>query len=173
MTFEQLNFFSDTRTTQWEDPRLSNPEIAGPAIPYSRDYKRKYEYMKNQLKRPVRVFLFYQGNRIVAVVQNILYTLFGNRFNFHWYSWNIENALPISSNVVNAYFINLSTNYDINIIFHQKVYWYDISDGISKKNYISIFLYYHFGNTQVFTHCMNSHLWIHKNPSVFFPNIWC
>lgn len=86
MTFEQLNFFSDTRTTQWEDPRLSNPEIAGPAIPYSRDYKRKYEYMKNQLKRPVRVFLFYQGNRIVAVVQNILYTLFGNRFNFHWYS---------------------------------------------------------------------------------------
>ncbi|KAK9872347.1 hypothetical protein WA026_017806 [Henosepilachna vigintioctopunctata] len=50
-------FFIDhnTRTTQWEDPRLSNPEIAGPAIPYSRDYKRKYEYMKNQLKRPTNV----------------------------------------------------------------------------------------------------------------------
>lgn len=44
---------SDTRTTQWEDPRLSNPKIAGQAIPYSRDYKRKYEYFKSQLKRPV------------------------------------------------------------------------------------------------------------------------
>lgn len=43
----------DTRTTQWEDPRLSNPQIAGPAIPYSRDYKRKYEYMKTQLRKPV------------------------------------------------------------------------------------------------------------------------
>nr|CAH7759352.1 unnamed protein product [Callosobruchus chinensis] len=48
-------FFIDhnTRTTQWEDPRLSNPQIAGPAIPYSRDYKRKYEYMKTQLRKPV------------------------------------------------------------------------------------------------------------------------
>lgn len=43
----------DTRTTQWEDPRLSNPNIAGPAIPYSRDYKRKYEFMKTQLRKPV------------------------------------------------------------------------------------------------------------------------
>ncbi|KAG5896742.1 hypothetical protein JTB14_031723 [Gonioctena quinquepunctata] len=50
-------FFIDhnTRTTQWEDPRLSNPQIAGPAIPYSRDYKRKYEYMKTQLKKPSNV----------------------------------------------------------------------------------------------------------------------
>lgn len=32
-------FFIDhsTRTTQWDDPRLSNPLIAGPAVPYSRD----------------------------------------------------------------------------------------------------------------------------------------
>ncbi|KAI5710989.1 hypothetical protein M8J75_013142 [Diaphorina citri] len=47
-------FFIDhnTRTTQWEDPRLSNPQIAGPAIPYSRDYKRKYEYLKSQLRKP-------------------------------------------------------------------------------------------------------------------------
>ncbi|XP_021948914.1 E3 ubiquitin-protein ligase NEDD4 [Folsomia candida] len=47
-------FFIDhnTRTTQWEDPRLSNPKIAGQAIPYSRDYKRKYEYFKSNLKRP-------------------------------------------------------------------------------------------------------------------------
>lgn len=50
-----FNFFVDTRTTQWEDPRLSNPQIAGPAIPYSRDYKRKYEFMKTQLRKPVRI----------------------------------------------------------------------------------------------------------------------
>ncbi|EEB13366.1 E3 ubiquitin-protein ligase Nedd-4, putative [Pediculus humanus corporis] len=50
-------FFIDhnTRTTQWEDPRLSNPQIAGPAVPYSRDYKRKYEYFKMQLKKPANV----------------------------------------------------------------------------------------------------------------------
>lgn len=50
-------FFIDhnTRTTQWDDPRLSNPQIAGPAIPYSRDYKRKYEYMKTQLRKPTSV----------------------------------------------------------------------------------------------------------------------
>ncbi|XP_065219668.1 E3 ubiquitin-protein ligase NEDD4 isoform X1 [Planococcus citri] len=45
----------NTRTTQWEDPRLSNPKIAGPALPYSRDYKRKYEYLKNQLRKPNNV----------------------------------------------------------------------------------------------------------------------
>ncbi|XP_076177949.1 E3 ubiquitin-protein ligase Nedd4 isoform X2 [Ptiloglossa arizonensis] len=46
-------FFIDhnTRTTQWEDPRMSNPQIAGPAVPYSRDYKRKYEYLKSQLRK--------------------------------------------------------------------------------------------------------------------------
>lgn len=50
-------FFIDhnTRTTQWEDPRISNPAIAGPAIPYSRDYKRKYEFLKQQLKKPTNV----------------------------------------------------------------------------------------------------------------------
>lgn len=45
--------YLDTRTTQWEDPRLSNPNIAGQAVPYSRDYKQKYEYFKNQLRKPV------------------------------------------------------------------------------------------------------------------------
>lgn len=45
--------FTDTRTTQWEDPRLSNPNIAGQAVPYSRDYKQKYEYFKSQLRKPV------------------------------------------------------------------------------------------------------------------------
>ncbi|XP_046399673.1 E3 ubiquitin-protein ligase Nedd-4 isoform X2 [Ischnura elegans] len=50
-------FFIDhnTRSTQWEDPRLSNPQIAGPAVPYSRDYKRKYEYLKSQLRKPNNV----------------------------------------------------------------------------------------------------------------------
>lgn len=50
-------FFIDhnTRTTQWDDPRLSNPKIAGQAVPYSRDYKQKYEYLKSQLKKPVSV----------------------------------------------------------------------------------------------------------------------
>ena len=47
-------FFIDhsTRATQWEDPRLSNPQIAGPAVPYSRDYKRKYEYLQQKIPRP-------------------------------------------------------------------------------------------------------------------------
>ncbi|XP_050098940.1 E3 ubiquitin-protein ligase NEDD4-like isoform X2 [Anopheles aquasalis] len=50
-------FFIDhnTRTTQWEDPRLSIPNIAGQAVPYSRDYKRKYEYLKTQLRKPQNV----------------------------------------------------------------------------------------------------------------------
>ncbi|XP_063703227.1 E3 ubiquitin-protein ligase Nedd-4 isoform X7 [Culicoides brevitarsis] len=50
-------FFIDhnTRTTQWDDPRLSNPNIAGQAVPYSRDYKQKYEYLKSQLRKPTNV----------------------------------------------------------------------------------------------------------------------
>ncbi|XP_055611828.1 E3 ubiquitin-protein ligase Nedd-4 isoform X2 [Uranotaenia lowii] len=50
-------FFIDhnTRTTQWDDPRLTNPKIAGQAVPYSRDYKQKYEYLKSQLKKPANV----------------------------------------------------------------------------------------------------------------------
>ncbi|XP_055616307.1 E3 ubiquitin-protein ligase Nedd-4-like isoform X2 [Toxorhynchites rutilus septentrionalis] len=50
-------FFIDhnTRTTQWEDPRLSMPNVAGQAVPYSRDYKRKYEYLKGQLRKPANV----------------------------------------------------------------------------------------------------------------------
>ena len=49
--FEGVLFKAD-RLFQWEDPRISNPAIAGPAIPYSRDYKRKYEFLKQQLKKP-------------------------------------------------------------------------------------------------------------------------
>ncbi|KAB7505972.1 E3 ubiquitin-protein ligase Nedd-4 [Armadillidium nasatum] len=50
-------FFIDhkKRTTTWEDPRLLNPAIAGKAIPYSRDYKQKYEYLKTNLPRPTNV----------------------------------------------------------------------------------------------------------------------
>lgn len=51
--FPFVHFPLDTRTTQWEDPRLSNPNIAGQAVPYSRDYKQKYEYFKSQLRKPV------------------------------------------------------------------------------------------------------------------------
>jgi E3 ubiquitin-protein ligase NEDD4 len=53
-----LLVFIDTRITQWEDPRLSNPQIAGQAVPYSRDYKQKYEYLKSQLRKPVSNPLF-------------------------------------------------------------------------------------------------------------------
>ncbi|XP_059351906.1 E3 ubiquitin-protein ligase NEDD4-like isoform X4 [Daphnia carinata] len=45
----------NTRITQWEDPRMSNPNIAGPAVPYSRDYKRKYDFFKSQLKKPANI----------------------------------------------------------------------------------------------------------------------
>ncbi|KFD73367.1 hypothetical protein M514_04650 [Trichuris suis] len=50
-------FFIDhnTRSTQWEDPRFYNPQIAGPAVPYSRDYKRKYEYFRAHLGKPENV----------------------------------------------------------------------------------------------------------------------
>lgn len=50
-------FFIDhkNRTTTWEDPRLLNPAIAGKAIPYSRDYKQKYEFFKNNLPKPANV----------------------------------------------------------------------------------------------------------------------
>ncbi|XP_054858178.1 E3 ubiquitin-protein ligase NEDD4 isoform X2 [Eublepharis macularius] len=42
----------NTRRTQWEDPRLQNVAITGPAVPYSRDYKRKYEFFRKKLKKP-------------------------------------------------------------------------------------------------------------------------
>ena len=61
-------FFIDhnNRVTQWEDPRISNPQIAGQAVPYSRDYKRKYEYLKQQLKKPSNV-----PNKIEIKVRNL------------------------------------------------------------------------------------------------------
>ncbi|XP_032273373.1 E3 ubiquitin-protein ligase NEDD4 isoform X3 [Phoca vitulina] len=39
------------KRTQWEDPRLQNAAITGPAVPYSRDYKRKYEFFRRKMKK--------------------------------------------------------------------------------------------------------------------------
>ena len=49
-----LSFFfrPDTKTTQWEDPRIDMPSISGPPIAYSRDYKKKYEHLQNSLTKP-------------------------------------------------------------------------------------------------------------------------
>lgn len=50
-------FFIDhkNRTTTWEDPRLHDQSVAGKAIPYSRDYKQKYEYFKTRLPKATNV----------------------------------------------------------------------------------------------------------------------
>ncbi|KAJ8340452.1 hypothetical protein SKAU_G00350850 [Synaphobranchus kaupii] len=45
----------NTKATQWEDPRLQNSAITGPAVPYSRDYKQKYEYFRKKLKKPADI----------------------------------------------------------------------------------------------------------------------
>ncbi|XP_052008001.1 E3 ubiquitin-protein ligase NEDD4-like isoform X2 [Xyrauchen texanus] len=45
----------NTKKTQWEDPRLQNSAITGPAVPYSRDYKQKYEYFHKKLKKPADI----------------------------------------------------------------------------------------------------------------------
>ncbi|XP_045216399.2 E3 ubiquitin-protein ligase NEDD4-like isoform X2 [Mercenaria mercenaria] len=41
------------RKTQWEDPRLQ--ALGGPAVPYSRDFKRKYDYFRSKLRKPSNV----------------------------------------------------------------------------------------------------------------------
>uniref|UniRef100_A0A8C2N3Q8 E3 ubiquitin-protein ligase n=1 Tax=Cricetulus griseus TaxID=10029 RepID=A0A8C2N3Q8_CRIGR len=41
----------NTKKTQWEDPRTQNVATTGPAVPYSRDYKRKYEFFRRKLKK--------------------------------------------------------------------------------------------------------------------------
>uniref|UniRef100_A0A667WW50 HECT-type E3 ubiquitin transferase n=1 Tax=Myripristis murdjan TaxID=586833 RepID=A0A667WW50_9TELE len=46
---------NNTRTTQWDDPRLQNSAITGPAVPYSRDYKQKYDYFRKKLKKPADI----------------------------------------------------------------------------------------------------------------------
>eukprot|EP00066_Takifugu_rubripes_P019350 XP_011608616.1 PREDICTED: E3 ubiquitin-protein ligase NEDD4 isoform X2 [Takifugu rubripes] len=45
----------NTRITQWEDPRLQSSAITGPAVPYSRDYKQKYDYFRKKLKKPADI----------------------------------------------------------------------------------------------------------------------
>ncbi|XP_040269849.1 E3 ubiquitin-protein ligase NEDD4 isoform X2 [Bufo bufo] len=45
----------NTKRTQWEDPRLLTAAITGPAVPYSRDYKRKYEYFRKKLKKQLDI----------------------------------------------------------------------------------------------------------------------
>ncbi|XP_042199995.1 E3 ubiquitin-protein ligase NEDD4a isoform X2 [Callorhinchus milii] len=45
----------NTKATQWEDPRLQNVAITGPAVPYSRDYKQKYDYFRKKLRKPIEV----------------------------------------------------------------------------------------------------------------------
>ncbi|XP_055369287.1 E3 ubiquitin-protein ligase NEDD4-like isoform X9 [Betta splendens] len=42
----------NTKNTQWEDPRLQSPAITGPAVPYSREFKQKYDYFRKKLKKP-------------------------------------------------------------------------------------------------------------------------
>ncbi|XP_043533419.1 E3 ubiquitin-protein ligase NEDD4a isoform X1 [Chiloscyllium plagiosum] len=42
----------NSKVTQWEDPRLQNVAITGPAVPYSRDYKQKYDYFRKKLRKP-------------------------------------------------------------------------------------------------------------------------
>ncbi|KAK7819078.1 hypothetical protein U0070_002390 [Myodes glareolus] len=63
-------FFIDhnTKTTTWEDPRLKfpvhmrskaslNPNDLGPlpAVPYSREFKQKYDYFRKKLKKPADI----------------------------------------------------------------------------------------------------------------------
>uniref|UniRef100_A0AAQ5Y332 HECT-type E3 ubiquitin transferase n=1 Tax=Amphiprion ocellaris TaxID=80972 RepID=A0AAQ5Y332_AMPOC len=45
----------DTKNTQWEDPRLQSPAITGPAVPYSREFKQKYDYFRKKLKKPADI----------------------------------------------------------------------------------------------------------------------
>uniref|UniRef100_A0A8C9U6F9 HECT-type E3 ubiquitin transferase n=1 Tax=Serinus canaria TaxID=9135 RepID=A0A8C9U6F9_SERCA len=50
-----LLLFADNKITQWEDPRLQNPAITGPAVPYSREFKQKYDYFRKKLKKPADI----------------------------------------------------------------------------------------------------------------------
>uniref|UniRef100_A0A8C7ZP84 E3 ubiquitin-protein ligase n=1 Tax=Oryzias sinensis TaxID=183150 RepID=A0A8C7ZP84_9TELE len=53
-------FFIDHNTkttTWWDDPRLQSSSFTGPvsAVPYSRDYKQKYDYFRKKLKKPADI----------------------------------------------------------------------------------------------------------------------
>lgn len=45
----------NTHSTQWEDPRLITESKPTQAVPYSRSYKKKYDFFRSQLKRPKNV----------------------------------------------------------------------------------------------------------------------
>ncbi|KAL9986746.1 hypothetical protein ACROYT_G000935 [Oculina patagonica] len=45
----------DTKSTQWEDPRIQINNKPSQAVPYSRDFKRKCDYFRSKLKRPTNV----------------------------------------------------------------------------------------------------------------------
>lgn len=45
----------NTKSTQWEDPRVQINSKPAQAVPYSRDFKRKCDYFRSKLKRPVNV----------------------------------------------------------------------------------------------------------------------
>ncbi|XP_031173316.1 E3 ubiquitin-protein ligase NEDD4-like isoform X10 [Sander lucioperca] len=45
----------NTKNTQWEDPRLQSPAITGPVVPYSREFKQKYDYFRKKLKKPADI----------------------------------------------------------------------------------------------------------------------
>jgi len=51
---------------------MSNPNIAGPAVPYSRDYKRKYDFFKSQLKKPV----IYKNAYKLLLIASVCYIFF-------------------------------------------------------------------------------------------------
>uniref|UniRef100_A0A8C4R5U2 HECT-type E3 ubiquitin transferase n=1 Tax=Eptatretus burgeri TaxID=7764 RepID=A0A8C4R5U2_EPTBU len=78
-------FFIDhnMKITQWEDPRLQNPVITGPAVPYSRDYQRKYEFYVQKLPKPPgdstnrfgmklrRAHIFEDSFRLLMIVKRV------------------------------------------------------------------------------------------------------
>uniref|UniRef100_A0A8P4GH37 HECT-type E3 ubiquitin transferase n=1 Tax=Dicentrarchus labrax TaxID=13489 RepID=A0A8P4GH37_DICLA len=51
----RIFYIDHSATTQWDDPRLQNSAITGPAVPYSRDYKQKYDYFRKKLKKPADI----------------------------------------------------------------------------------------------------------------------
>uniref|UniRef100_A0A671YN62 HECT-type E3 ubiquitin transferase n=1 Tax=Sparus aurata TaxID=8175 RepID=A0A671YN62_SPAAU len=51
----RIFYIDHSTTTQWDDPRLQNSAITGPAVPYSRDYKQKYDYFRKKLKKPADI----------------------------------------------------------------------------------------------------------------------
>lgn len=116
-------FFIDhnTRTTQWEDPRLLNPAIAGPAVPYSRDYKRKYEYLKSTLRKPtnipnkfeikvVRTSILEDSYRIISNVSRVdllktkLWVEFENEIGLDYGGLSREWFFLLSREMFNPYY---------------------------------------------------------------------